>query len=40
MLDFLEYVRNSGIYRSETIKTTLEYTPNIKDAIEVSIKTN
>jgi len=38
MLDFLEYVRNSGIYRSETIKTTLEYTPNIKDAIEVSIK--
>jgi predicted O-methyltransferase YrrM len=40
MLDFLEYVRNSGIYRSETIETTLEYTPNIKDAIEVSIKTN
>ena len=40
MLDFLEYVRNSGIYRSETIKTTLEYTPHIKDAIEVSIKTN
>jgi predicted O-methyltransferase YrrM len=40
MLDYLEYVRNSGIYRSETIETTLEYTPNIKDAIEVSIKTN
>jgi predicted O-methyltransferase YrrM len=40
MLDFLEYVRNSGIYRSETIESTLEYTPNIKDAIEVSIKTN
>jgi predicted O-methyltransferase YrrM len=40
MLDYLEYVRNSGIYRSETIETTLEYSPNIKDAIEVSIKTN
>ena len=40
MLDYLEYVRNSGIYRSETIETMLEYTSNIKDAIEVSIKTN
>jgi predicted O-methyltransferase YrrM len=40
MLDYLEYVRNSGIYRSETIETTLEYSPDIKDALEVSIKTN
>ena len=39
MLDYLNYVRNSsGIYRSETIKTILGFTPNVKDAIEVSIK--
>jgi predicted O-methyltransferase YrrM len=38
MLDYLEYVRNSGIYKSETIETALEFTPNIRDAIEVSIK--
>jgi predicted O-methyltransferase YrrM len=38
MLDYLEYVRSSGIYKSETIETTLEFTPNVRDAIEVSIK--
>jgi predicted O-methyltransferase YrrM len=38
MLDYLEYVRYSGLYKSETIETILEFTPNIKDAIEVSIK--
>ena len=38
MQDYLEYVRNSTIYESKTIETTLEYTPNVKDAIEVSIK--
>jgi predicted O-methyltransferase YrrM len=38
MLDYLEYVRNSGIYKSETIETALEFTPNVRDAIEVSIK--
>jgi hypothetical protein len=38
MLDYLDYVRNYRIYRSKTIETTLEYTPNVKDAIEVSIK--
>jgi predicted O-methyltransferase YrrM len=38
MLDYLEYVRNSGIYTSKTIETMLEFTPNIKDAIEISIK--
>jgi predicted O-methyltransferase YrrM len=39
MLDYLRYVRNpSGIYKSYTIETTLEFTPDIKDAIEVSIK--
>jgi predicted O-methyltransferase YrrM len=38
MRDYLEYVRSSGIYKSETIETILEFTPNIRDAIEVSIK--
>jgi predicted O-methyltransferase YrrM len=38
MLDYLEYVRYSGLYKSKTIETFLEFTPNIKDAIEVSIK--
>ncbi len=38
MLDYLEYVRSSGIYKSKTIETTLEFTPNVRDAIEVSIK--
>ena len=39
MIDYLEYVRSSGgIYKSETIETTLEFTPNVRDAIEVSIK--
>jgi predicted O-methyltransferase YrrM len=39
MQDYLQYVRNSsGIYKSYTIETTLEFTPAIKDAIEVSIK--
>jgi predicted O-methyltransferase YrrM len=38
MLDYLDYVRNYRIYKSRTIETTLEYTPNVKDAIEVSIK--
>ena len=38
MLDYLEYVRNSGYYMSETIETELEFTPGVKDAIEMSIK--
>jgi predicted O-methyltransferase YrrM len=39
MLDYLEYVRSSGgIYKSETIETALEFTPNVRDAVEVSIK--
>jgi predicted O-methyltransferase YrrM len=36
--DYLEYVRNSTIYESKTIETTVEFTPNVKDALEVSIK--
>jgi hypothetical protein len=36
MQDYLEYVRSSGgMYKSDTIETTLEFTPNVKDAIEV-----
>ncbi len=38
MTDYLEYVRNSGNYKSETIKTLLEFSKDIPDAIEVSIK--
>ncbi len=38
MQDYLAYVRNSGVYTSTTIETTLEFTPNIEDAIEISIK--
>ena len=38
MLDYLEYVRSSGVYKSETIETILEFTPNVKDAIEVSMR--
>jgi hypothetical protein len=38
MLDYLEYVGDSGVYTSETIETTLEFHPDIKDAIEVSVK--
>ena len=38
MLDYLEYVRNSGFYKSKTIETELEFTPGVKDAIEMSIK--
>ena len=38
MQDYLDYVRNSTIYKSKTIETTVEFTPNVKDAMEVSIK--
>ena len=38
MQDYLEHVRNSREYRSKTIETTVEFTPNVKDAMEVSIK--
>jgi len=39
MQDYLEYVRSSGgMYKSETIETALEFTPNVRDAIEVSVK--
>jgi predicted O-methyltransferase YrrM len=38
MLDYLEYVRNSERYRSHTIQTKLEFTEDVNDAIELSIK--
>jgi hypothetical protein len=38
MLDYLEYVRDSGVYTGNTIETTLKFYPNIKDAIELSVK--
>jgi predicted O-methyltransferase YrrM len=38
MLDYLEYVRNSGLYQSKTIQTKLEFTADVRDAIEMSIK--
>jgi predicted O-methyltransferase YrrM len=37
MLDFLEYVRNQGRYRSQTIETKLEF-GDVGDAIELSIR--
>jgi predicted O-methyltransferase YrrM len=37
MKDYLDYVRNSGKYISHTTETTLEFTKNVKDALEVSI---
>ena len=37
MKDYLDYVRNSGRYNSYTTNTTLEFTQNVKDALEVSI---
>ena len=40
MKDYLEYVRNSGNYESQTTETTLEFTKKVKDALEISIKSN
>jgi predicted O-methyltransferase YrrM len=40
MKDYLDYVRNSGKYISRTTETSLEFTKNVKDALEVSINTN
>jgi predicted O-methyltransferase YrrM len=37
MKDYLDYVRNSGKYISRTTETSLEFSKNIKDALEVSI---
>ena len=31
MQDYLEYVRNSGQYKSRTVQTELEFNENVKD---------
>lgn len=38
MLDYLDYVRNSGKYKSETVKVPLEFHEDIEDVMEISIK--
>jgi predicted O-methyltransferase YrrM len=38
MLNYLEYVRNTGRYRSQTIQTKLEFTEDVSDEIELSIR--
>jgi predicted O-methyltransferase YrrM len=38
MEDYLQYVRDGGRYQSQTTETTLEFTKNIKDALEVSVR--
>ena len=40
MYDFLQYVRNSGRYNSRVLDTELEFNKKVKDAIEISIKTD
>jgi predicted O-methyltransferase YrrM len=40
MRDYLEYVRNSGRYQSRTSETTLEFTKNVRDALEISLVKN
>jgi predicted O-methyltransferase YrrM len=38
MRDYLEYVRSSGRYKSHTTETTLEFNKNVKDALEISLR--
>lgn len=38
MQDYLQYVRTSGRYKSQPTETTLEFTKNVKDALEVSVR--
>ncbi|MEM7824638.1 MAG: O-methyltransferase [Candidatus Aenigmatarchaeota archaeon] len=38
MKDYLSYVRNSGKYNSKTINVPLEFSKNVKDAMEISVK--
>ena len=38
MLDFLDYVRNKGQYKSRTVETLLEFSSTEKDAMEISEK--
>jgi predicted O-methyltransferase YrrM len=38
MKDYLEYVRSSDRYKSQTTETTLEFNKNVKDALEISLR--
>jgi len=38
MKDYLGYVRCSGRYKSQTTETTLEFNKNVKDALEISLR--
>lgn len=38
MTDYLVYVRNTGLYKSQTTQTTLEFNKNIEDALEISMR--
>lgn len=38
MQDYLQYVRTPGRYKSQSTETTLEFTKNVKDALEVSVR--
>jgi len=38
MLDYLDYVRNSGRYKSKTVRTFLGFNKDVEDALEISIK--
>jgi len=38
MKDYLEYVRTSDRYKSQTTETTLEFNKNVKDALEISLR--
>jgi predicted O-methyltransferase YrrM len=40
MKDYLDYVRNSRKYHSYTTETTLEFTKNVKDALEISVSSD
>ena len=38
MIDYLNYVRTTGRYRSRTVETLLEFSDTTKDAMEISEK--
>ncbi|MEK6977850.1 MAG: class I SAM-dependent methyltransferase, partial [Candidatus Hydrothermarchaeota archaeon] len=38
MRDYLKYVRSSGRYMSETVKVPLEFTEDVEDAMEISVR--
>lgn len=38
MLDYLEYVRHTDMYKSYTVHTKLEFSNDIEDAIEITMK--